>query len=51
MEEVNKQCHPDALKLLVGTKFDIEQKVVKPTDIIVQRYYIGIYSKASNQDV
>ena len=38
MEEVNKQCHPDALKLLVGTKFDVEQKMVKPTEIIV--YYV-----------
>ena len=38
MEEVNKQCHPDAIKVLVGTKFDAEQKAVKPTDIIVMVY-------------
>ena len=34
MEEVTKQAHPDAIKILVGTKFDVEPKAVMSSDIV-----------------
>jgi len=33
LDEVNKQCNPDALKILVGTKFDLEPKIVTTEEI------------------